>query len=187
MMNVSVNHHSRLKTRVRTLQFLVARIRYGSPPQVVGAGMNQTESFLGIQKRKPLKPTQAFSTDDCDRRRNQLLQYAEKRRQFRRSGRKSRQAFRRPKHLVCVPAHTRPPERADLIDNLCRVRSTVCQIAAMHHHVGRHLSQVGENCLEGAKVAVYIRYDCDSHFERSLFGIGLGAARYNINQAEFPF
>jgi hypothetical protein len=78
--------------------------------------------------------------------------------------RKFGQTFRRPKHLVCIPAHAGPPEGTDLIDNLGRVRSAVSQIAAMDHEVRCNLPQVGKNCLEGAQVAVNVRYDCDTHF-----------------------
>lgn len=73
-----------------------------------------------------------------------------------------------------------PPEGADLIDDVRRVSSTVSQIAAMENEVRCDLPQVGENCLEGAPIAVNIRYDCDSHFVRCrLCDNGLDTARYN--------
>jgi hypothetical protein len=51
-MNVSVDRDLRAKSRVVALQFLVAGIRGGSSPQVVGAGVNQAKAFLGVKKRK---------------------------------------------------------------------------------------------------------------------------------------
>ena len=48
------------------------------------------------------------------------------------------------------------------------------------------MSQVGENCLEGAQVPVNIRYDCDSHFARRLYDSGLDAAHQDIGQTIFP-
>ncbi len=90
--------------------------------------------------------------------------------------------FRGPKHLICIPADPGPPEGADLIDDLRRVSSTGSQIAAMENEVGCDLPQVGENCLEGAPIAVNIRYDCDSHFVRCrLCDNRLAAGRYNFS------
>src|SRR5439155_19590085 len=79
------------------------------------------------------------------------------------------QRFRGPKHLIGVPADPGPPERTDLVDDLRRVSSTGSQIAAMDNQVGCNLPQVGENGLEGAPVAVNIRYDCDSHLVSCAF------------------
>ena len=174
-----------MKRRVGTLQFVVAGTGHRSPPQVVGAGMNQAEGFLGVQKRKSFQPSQAFWTDAGERRRNQLFEYGEKGGQLRRGGCKSSKTFRGPKHLVCIPADTGPPEGAELIDNLCPMRSTIGQITAMNHDVRRDLSQVRENCFEGAEVPMNIRYDRASHFVRRRCDSGLDAARCDIRQAIF--
>src|SRR5580704_643256 len=184
-MNMSVDRDLRAKRRVSVQQFVVAGIWHRSSPQVVGAGMNQAKAFLGVQMRKSFKPSQAFFTDACERRWNHLLQYCEKWRELRRCGRKFSQTFGGPKHLVCISADSGPCERANLIDNLSRVRSSVSQIAAMYHEVGCDLSQVGENCLEGAPIAVNIRYDGDSHLVRRPCDGSLDAARYDISQAIF--
>jgi hypothetical protein len=67
------------------------------------------------------------------------------------------QTFRRPKHLIRIPAHPGPFEGADLIDDVRRVRSTGSQIAAMQNEVRCNLPQVPDNGLEGAPIAVNIR------------------------------
>jgi hypothetical protein len=93
------------------------------------------------------------------------------------------QAFRRPKHLICIPADPGPPQGANLIDDVRRVSSTGSQIAAMDYEVRCNLPQVGENRFEGAPIAVNIRYDCDSHFVRCRpCDNGLAAARYNFSR-----
>jgi hypothetical protein len=74
--------------------------------------------------------------------------------------------FREPQHLIGIPADPGPPQGADLIDNVRRVRSTGSQIAAMENEVRRELPQVRDNGLEGVPIPVNIRYDCDSHFVR---------------------
>jgi len=63
-----------------------------------------------------------------------------------------------------------------------RISSTGSQIAAMENEVRCNLPQVGKNCLEGAPIAVNIRYYCDSHFVRCpLRDIGLDAG-YNFSE-----
>src|ERR1700730_1323817 len=97
--------------------------------------MNQAKAFLGIQTRKSFKPSQAFFPDACARRGNHLLDHGKSWSELRLSGGKFSQTFRRPKHLICIPANTGPPERADLIDDVRRVSSTSRQIAAMENEV----------------------------------------------------
>jgi len=81
------------------------------------------------------------------------------------------QTLRRPKHLIRIPAHPGPPERADLIDDLRRVSSPRSQIPAMDNGVRCNLPQVRDNGLQGAPIAVNIRYDRDSHFVVAAFPI----------------
>jgi hypothetical protein len=128
--------------------------------------MNQAEAFLGVQIRKALQPSQAFFTNACDGRRNHLLDSGKKWPELRLSGGKFSQTLRGPKHLIGIPADPGPPEGADLVDDVRRVRSTVSQIAAMENKVGCDLPKVGDNCLEGTSIAVNIRYYCDPHFFR---------------------
>src|SRR6266851_1132291 len=163
-MNMPVDDDGSPKRRVGTLQFFVAGIGHGSAPQVIGAGMHQAEAFAGVLMRKPFQPSQAFFTDAGERRGNHLLDDGKKWPELRLSGGKFRQTFWGPKHLIGVPADPGPPEPADLIDDVRRVSSTVSQIAAMENELRRNLSQIGDNRLEGAPVAVNIRYDRDSHF-----------------------
>src|SRR6266571_3887191 len=172
-MNMSVDHDSREKRRIGTLQFVVAGIGHGSAPEVIGAGMNQAEAFARVLLRKSFQPSQAFFTDAGERWRNHLLDDGKERPELRLSGGKFRQTFRGPEHLIGVPANPGPPERADLIDDVRRVSSTVSQIAAMENEVRRNLPQVGDNRLEGAPVAVNIRYDGDSHFVSEFMPISL--------------
>jgi len=51
----------------------------------------------------------------------------------------------------------------------------------MDNEVRCHLPQVSENGLEGAPIAVNIRYDRDSHFVRRLCEYGLDAGRCNFS------
>jgi hypothetical protein len=50
-----------------------------------------------------------------------------------------------------------------LIDDLGWMGAADGQIAAVENEVRCDLPQVGEDCLEGAPIAVDVRYDCDSH------------------------
>jgi len=163
-MNMSVDHDLRVKRRIGTLQFFVAGIGHGSAPEVIGAGMNQAEAFAGVLMRKPFQPSQAFFTDAGERRRNHLLDDGKEWPELWSCGGKFRQTFRGPKHLIGIPANPGPSERADLIDDVRRVSSTVSQIAAMENQVRRDLPQISDNRLEGASIAMNIRYDRDSHF-----------------------
>jgi hypothetical protein len=79
------------------------------------------------------------------------------------------QAFRRPQHLVGVPADSRPRQGANLIDDLGWARSAINQIAAVDNQVRRDLPQVGEDGFKRPKVPVDVRYDCDSHIRRELY------------------
>src|SRR6266436_6651405 len=117
-MNVSVDHDSRAKRRICTLQFVIAGIGHGSSPQIARAGMRQAKTFSRVLTRKSFQPSQAFFPNARQRRRNHLLDSGKKGRNLRRLGGKFRQALRRPQHLVRIPADPRPRERADLIDNL---------------------------------------------------------------------
>src|SRR5260370_41972121 len=165
-MDVAVDHEGRAKRRIRIPQFVIAGVRHGSPPEVVGTGMNQCQAGLGVQRRKSFQPSQAFFADTRERRGNQFLDYGKKRPELLLSGGKFCQTFRGPKHLIGVSADPGPAEPADLIDDVRRVSSTVSQIAALENNVRCNLPQVGENGLEGAPVAVNIRYDRDSHSVR---------------------
>ena len=110
------------------------------------------------------------------------MEYGKKWRELRLYGEKVRQALRGPKHLIGIPSDPGPPERAYLIDDVRWLRSAVSQIAAMENEVRRNLPQVGENCLEGASIAVNIRYDCDSHLIRCLLcENGLDGGRHNLS------
>src|SRR6266571_2368105 len=144
-MNMSVDHDSREKRRIGTLQFVVAGIGHGSAPEVIGACMNQAEAFARVLLRKSFQPSQAFFTDAGERRRNHLLDDGKKWPELWSCGGKSCQTFRCPKHLIGIPADPGPSERADLIDDVRRVRSTVSQIAPMENEVRRDLPQVGDN------------------------------------------
>ena len=73
------------------------------------------------------------------------------------------QRFRGPKHLIGISTDPGPPQRANLVDDVRRVGSTGSQIAAMENEVGCNLLEVIENGLEGAPIAMKVRYDCDSH------------------------
>ncbi len=143
--------------------------------------MDQAKAFAGVPIRKSFQPSQAFFTDACERRGNHLLEYDKKWPELRLSGGEFSQTLRGPKHLICVPPDPGPLEGADLIDDVRRVRSTVSQIAAVENEVRRNLAQVGENSLEGAPIAVNIRYYCDSHFLRWRLGDnGLDTGRYKF-------
>src|SRR5216684_6072711 len=128
--------------------------------------MNQAKAGLRVQSRKSFKPLQSFFTDARKRRRNRLLHHGKNRRDLRVCGGIFSQTFRRPKHLIRIPADPGPPERADLIDDLRLMRSPRSQIPAMDNDVWRNLPQVRDNGLEGAPIPVNIRYDRDSHFVR---------------------
>src|SRR6266705_4804110 len=177
-MNMSVDGDGSAKRRVGTMQFFIAGIGHGSAPEVIGAGMNQADAFAGVLLRKSFQPSQALFTDAGERRRNHLLDDGKKWPELRLSGGKFRQTFRGPKHLIGIPADPGPPERADLIDDVRRVRSTVSQIAPMENEVRRDLPQVGDNRLEGAQIAVNIRYDGDFHFVSDFMPISLMIGRW---------
>jgi hypothetical protein len=132
--------------------------------------MNQAKAGLRIKSRKSFQPSQAFFADACERRENRLLHHGKNGRNLRVCDGLFRQTFRRPKHLIRIPANPGPPQRADLIDDLRRVSSARSQIPAMDNEVRRNLPQVRDNGLEGAPIAVNIRNDCDSHFVRRLPG-----------------
>jgi hypothetical protein len=52
--------------------------------------------------------------------------------------------------------------------------STGSQIAAVDDEIGCDLAQVGKNCVEGAAIAVNVRYYGDSHFcARTVSGLRL--------------
>jgi hypothetical protein len=125
--------------------------------------MNQCESLRCVSLWASFQPSQAFFADACQRRRNQVLNDREKGSKLRRLGRKFRQALSRPKHLIRIPAHSRPPQRANLIDYLGRVRPAVSQIPAMDNQIRRDLPQVSQHSLKRPKVPMNIRYDRDSH------------------------
>jgi hypothetical protein len=139
--------------------------------------MNQAEAFLGVQIRKSFQPSQAFFTYACERWRNHLLDSGKKWPELRLSGRKFSQTLRAPEHLISIPADPGPPEGADLIDDVCGVRSAVSQIATMENKVRCDLPQVRDNRLEGTSIAVNIRYYSDPHFVRCRLGeYGLSAS-----------
>ena len=140
--------------------------------------MNQAEAFVGVQRRESFQPSQTFFTDACERGGNRLLDHGKNWRELRMCGGIFSHTFRGPKHLVGIPADPGPSERADLIDDFRRVSSPGGQIAAMDNQVRRNLPQVGENGLEGAPIAVNVRYDRDSHLSSSRFlSVLLGLAR----------
>src|SRR5260221_718471 len=66
-MNMSVDHDGSTQRRIGTLQFFIAGIGHGSPPQVIGAGVNHAKAGLGVQGRKSFQPSQAFFADACER------------------------------------------------------------------------------------------------------------------------
>src|SRR6267154_5280273 len=168
--NVTVDRNRRTKRRIRTPQFLIARIGHGSTPQIARAGMNQAESLRVISLRKSFQPAQAFFTNHRKRRRNQILYAPKKWPKLRRFSRKSTQTLRRPKHLVRISADSRPSQRTNLVDNLRRMCPAVSQIAALDHQVRRSVPQVRQHSLKRPKVTVNIRYDCGSHSCSYSFG-----------------
>ena len=119
---------------------------------------------MRVKGRKILQPSQPFFPDARHGWSNRLSNHRKNIRELRLSGGKFRQAFRRPQHLIGVPADSGPPERANLIDDLRRMRSAGRQIAAVNHEIRRDLSQIGEHRLERAAIAVNIRYDGDPQF-----------------------
>jgi hypothetical protein len=163
-MDMSVDDDGGPKRRVGTAQFVTAGVGHGSAPAVIGAGMHHAKAGLGVPGRKFFQPAQAFFTDAGERWRNRLLDSGKKWRNLRVCGGIFSQTFGGPKHLIGIAADAGPRESAELIDDVGWVRSPGGQIAAMDNEVGRNLAQVGENGLEGAPVAVNIRYDGDSHF-----------------------
>src|SRR5712675_207361 len=126
--------------------------------------MNQAESLRVISLRKSFQPAQAFFTNHRKRRRNQILYAPKKWPKLRRFSRKFTQTLRRPKHLIRIPADSRPPQRTNLVDHLRRMSPAVSQIAALDHQVRRNLPQVRQHSLKRPKVPVNIRYDRGSHF-----------------------
>ena len=159
---------------------------HGSAPEVIGAGMNQADAFAGVLLRKSFQPSQAFFTDAGERRRNHLLDDGKKWPELWSCGGKSCQTFRCPKHLIGIPADPGPPERADLIDDVRRVSSTVSQIAAMENQVRRDLPQISDNRLEGASIAMNIRYDGDFHFVSDFMPISLMIGRKDAELGGAP-
>ena len=160
---MAVNRHGRIERLEDFAQFRIAGVGTRSSPEIVWAGVNQSQRAAALYERERLQPLDPALPKPSASFRNHFLDCREKGLQFRGFGGELVKFVLRPQHLIGIAANARPSEFANSINYLGRARATVGQVSTMQDQVRGSEFQVSKNGFERREVAVNVRYNRDSH------------------------
>lgn len=132
---MTVNRNGRLEGLEDFAQFRIAGVGTRGSPEIVWAGVNQSQMAAALYERERLQPLDPALPKPRARFRYHFFDRGEEGLQFRRFGCELVKFVLCPQHLIGIAANARPPEFANSINYLGRARAAVGQVSTMQDQV----------------------------------------------------